>query len=314
MPEHYKEAADYILPLYMNGLSGRMLRAPSTTKRQREILIIYGHHAMLERWWSLVENLRTYGHVTMPDLPGFGGMESFYKIGIKPDIDAYADYLAAFVKLRYKRKRVSLYAISFGFVVVTRMLQRYPELAKKVDLLIAAVGFVHNDDFQWSWRRRFVFRLGSRFFATRPVAIIIRYGALNRPVIKFLTTHLSHSKHRFIEVTQAEFEETLNFEVLLWQANDVRTHWLTTNQFLSLDNTKVHVGLPIIHIVSKGDHYFNNTVVEQHMRQVFMDYQKFTSTSKAHTPHVAADKSATAVMVPPGLRRLLAKKPQQLKV
>lgn len=314
MPESAQGAADYILPLYMNGLTGRMLKAPSTTKKQREILLIYGHHAMLERWWSLVENLRPYGNVTMPDLPGFGGMESFYKIGIKPDIDAYADYLAAFIKLRYKRKRVSIYAISFGFVVVTRMLQLYPELAKKVDLLVSAVGFMKNDDFHWSSRRRFGYRMFTRLLATAPLSLAIRYFFLNKAVIRYLTQHLSHSKHRFIEVTPAEFEQNLNFEVRLWRANDVRTHWLTTGQFFSLDNTKVHVALPVVHIVSRGDHYFNNTTVEQHMRQVFMNYQKFTSTSKAHTPHITADKRAAAVMVPPGLRKLLAKKPNKVKV
>src|SRR4051812_41134485 len=110
---------DFIVPLNMNGLKGRMLYAPTKNKKHnREILVIYGHHAMLERWWGLVENLQAYGNVCMPDLPGFGGMDSLYKIGRKPDFDAYADYLAAFIKLRYKRRRVSIYAISFGFVII----------------------------------------------------------------------------------------------------------------------------------------------------------------------------------------------------
>src|SRR5579864_1785028 len=133
MSDPANDAADYILPLNVNGLHGRMLRAPATTKkyRRREILLIYGHHAMLERWWSLVQNLEKYGNITMPDMPGFGGMESFAKIGTKPTIDAHADYLAAFIKLRYRQKRLTIYAVSYGFIVVTRMLQRYPELAQK---------------------------------------------------------------------------------------------------------------------------------------------------------------------------------------
>src|SRR5438105_4219930 len=98
---------DFIVPLNINGLQGRMLRRPSTTKKSREILLIYGHHAVIERWWGLVENLAQYGNVTVPDLPGFGGMQSFYKINTKPDIDAFADYMAAFIKLRYKQKRVT---------------------------------------------------------------------------------------------------------------------------------------------------------------------------------------------------------------
>jgi hypothetical protein len=188
------------------------------------------------------------------------------------------------------------------------MLQRYPELSGKVDILISSVGFMHKNDFHWSPGKRFLMRLGSRLFATRPVALIIRYGFLNRPVIKTLTQHLSHSKHRFIEVSPDEFERTMDFEVELWQANDVRTHWRTTSQFFSLDNTKTPVALPVWHIVSKNDHYFNNISVEQHMRRVFTGYQRFVSKSKAHTPHITADKKAASVMVPVELRRLLAKK------
>jgi pimeloyl-ACP methyl ester carboxylesterase len=120
-----KDPADYILPLYMNGLSGRMLRYKAAKPKFKEILLIYGHHAMLERYWGLAENLREYGNVTMPDLPGFGGMESFYKLGTEPSIDVIADYLAAFVKMRYRGKRIIIAGVSFGFIVATRMLEKY---------------------------------------------------------------------------------------------------------------------------------------------------------------------------------------------
>ena len=311
MPKLGDNPADYIQPLSINGLDGRMLRVPSTNaQKSREILFIYGHHAMIERWWGLVENLANYGNVTMPDLPGFGGMESFYRINRRPDVDAFAGYLAAFIKLRYRNKKVTIYAVSFGFSVVTRMLQNYPELTNKVELLVSVVGFMHKDDFWWSPRRRFVYRWVTRFFATRPVALIIRYGALNRLVITGLTKTMPNSKHRFIEVTPDEFKQTMDFEIKLWQANDVRTHWLTTSEFFTLDNTKKTVDLPVVHLVSEGDHYFNNINVEQHMRRVFSDYKQFAIKSKAHTPHVTAGKKDMAVMLPAGLRRLLNKKSQ----
>jgi len=299
--------ADYIVPLNMNGLEGRMLRVPApSAKRQREILLIYGHHAMLERWWSLVQNLNEYGAVTMPDLPGFGGMDSFSKIGVSINVDAYADYLAAFVKLRFKRKRVTIMAISFGFVIVTRMLQRYPELTKKVDLLISSVGFMHRDDFLYPRPRRDFYRWATRFFATRPYTVFIRYCLLNRWVLTTLYKELPNSKRRMIEVTPEEFEANMDFEVTIWQANDVRTHWLTTSQFFTLDNCQKPIDLPIIHVASKNDHYFNNEIVKQHMLVVFKRYRRFMMNSKAHTPSILADKKATGVMLPPGLRRLLA--------
>jgi pimeloyl-ACP methyl ester carboxylesterase len=299
--------ADYIVPLNMNNLEGRMMRVPSANDKKREILLIYGHHAMLERWWGLVQNLNEFGAVTMPDLPGFGGMTSFSAIGRKPTIDAYADYLAAFIKLRYKRTRVTVVGISFGFVVVTRMLQRYPELVKKVDALVSIVGFMHRDDFLFSRRQRSVLRRASRVLATRPVAGIIRYGALNRPVIHFFTKRLPNSKKRFIEVSPEEFNNTVDFDVKIWQANDVRTHWLTTSEFLDVDNCTGRIDLPVYHVVSTSEHYFDNEIVKQHMLVVFSSYHRYTARSKAHTPNILADKKTMKVLIPPNLRRILRK-------
>lgn len=286
-----------------------MLHVPAPSKKHsREILLIYGHHAMLERWWSLVQNLNDLGAVTMPDLPGFGGMDSFAKVHIKPDIDAYADYLAAFIKLRFKRKRLTIYAISFGFAVVTRMLQRYPELTKKVDILVSTVGFMHKDDFLFSKTQQTSARYAARLFATRPIAFVIRYLFLNRFIIRTVHSQLPNAKRRMIEVSPEEFESRyIDFETKLWQANDVRTHWLTTSEFLNIDNCQKRVDLPVVHVASKYDHYFDNEIVKQHMLVVFKRYRRFTANSKAHTPNILADKKATGVMVPAGLRRLLAK-------
>lgn len=281
--------------------------APTNPKRQRNIMLVYGHHAMLERWWGLVENLNDYGSVTMPDLPGFGGMDSFYKIGRKPTVDQYADYLAAFVKLRFKRKRMTIVAISFGFVIATRMLQKYPELTKKVNLLVSEVGFVHKDDFVYSERTTAAFRYLTRLFGTRPSAVFIRYFCFNKPVLRLLYTKAPNSKRRMIEVTPDQFEESIDVEVKMWQANDVRTHWVTTSEFFKLDNCVKKIDLPVVHIVSKEDHYFDNETVKQHMLVVFSGYKQYIMLSKAHTPSVIADKQGMSVMVPTGLKRVLAK-------
>lgn len=302
-----QNSADFIVPLNINGLDGRMLHAPAPVKSSREILLIYGHHAMLERWWGLVQNLNEFGVVTMPDLPGFGGMDSFEKIGRRPDIDAFADYLAAFIKLRYRNKRITIVGISFGFLVVTRMLQRYPELNKKVDMLVSVVGFMHRDDFIYGRHQRNFYRRVTRIFATRPVAFMIRYGALNRFILKTLYAKLPNSKRRMIEVTPEEFNDTLEFEVKIWKANDVRTHWLTTSEFLNVDNCTKQIDLPVYHVVSEQDHYFNNDFVKQHMLVVFKGYHGYAARSKAHTPSILADKKAMRVLVPPGLRRVLKK-------
>ncbi len=101
MAKKSPKASDYIVRLNMNGMQGRMLKMPAPTSTSRSFLFIYGHHSSLERWWGVIQDLSQYGAVTMPDLPGFGGMDSFYKIGEKPTIDNYADYVAAFIKMEY---------------------------------------------------------------------------------------------------------------------------------------------------------------------------------------------------------------------
>jgi pimeloyl-ACP methyl ester carboxylesterase len=303
-----KNPPDYIVPLNMNGLEGRMLRVPASGKRDREILLIYGHHAMLERWWGLVENLSEYGAVTMPDLPGFGGMDSFYRIGKKPTIDNYADYLAAFIKLRFRRKRFTIVAISYGFVIVTRMLQKYPDLVKRVDILISLAGFVHKDDFVYSVPRRKFYQYATRFFAAPPCSFLIKHVGINKPWIKLATRLVPHSKRRFVEVSPELFELTMDFEVQLWQVNDARTDWLTRSEFLDVDNCQQRIDLPIYHVISQEDHYFKNEIVKQHMLVVFRKYHQYIARSNAHTPSILADKKQAGVMLPPGLRRVLGSK------
>jgi len=298
---------DFIMPLNMNGLQGRMLHMPAPKNRNREILLIYGHHALLERWWGLAQNLNTYGAVTMPDLPGFGGMDSFRKIGKKPTIDNFADYLAAFIKMQYKRRRVTIVGISFGFVVATRMLQRYPELAKKVDFVVSIVGFMHQEDFALKPWEQFAARNVSRVIGRPGPAFLVRYAFLNSWFIKSMYVHWGRSKRRFAGTPPEVFDEMLDFELRLWQSNDVSTHWTTTAEFMRLDNCKKRVPLPVWHVTSKNDHYFNNIVVEQHMRTVFSDYHQAVADLQAHTPSIVATRKEMGVLVPPALRHALLK-------
>lgn len=303
----FKASAEFIAPLNMNGLQGRMLVVPPSGHKKREILLIYGHHAKLERWWGLVDNLRDYGRVTMPDLPGFGGMESFYKIGQPPTIDNFADYLAAFVRLRYKRRRITIIGISFGFVVATRMLQRYPELAKKVDLLVSIVGFMHADDFLFKPSTQRAMRTVARFLGTRPMSKLVRYTALNGPAIRTIYASLPAGKRRLSTMDPIEEKNTLDFDVELWHINDVSTHWRTTAEFLGLDNCKQPIDLPVWHVGSANDHYFNNDFIEQHMLVVFKDCHTVLIDAKAHTPSILAGKAEMGILLPSKLRRRLSK-------
>ncbi len=305
--QEHKEVADYIHPLNINGLKGRMLRMPPPKGKKREILFIYGHHSSLERWWGAVQDLNRYGGVTVPDLPGFGGMDSFYTLGQKPTYDALADYLASFIKLRYKHKKVTIVGLSLGFVIATRMLQRYPDLAKKVDLLISVVGFSHHDDFAFSKRRVWSYRLGAAFFTHRIPAFFFKNLALNPLVLRTGYAKTNNAQAKFKGKSPEELKTAMDFEINLWHSNDVRTHMYTANQFFKLDNCKAQVNLPVWHIGVKKDQYFDQHLVEQHMRIIYSSFNLTISNADSHGPSVIATAEEAAPMLPAKIRRLLAK-------
>lgn len=298
---------DYIESLYMNGLHGRMLRMPAPAGKNREILWVYGHHSTLERWWGMIQNLNQFGAVTAPDLPGFGGMDSLYKIGQKPDIDALADYLAAFVKLRYKRRRITIVGLSFGFVVVTRMLQRYPDIAKKVDLLVSVVGFSHHQDFTFSKTRMSFYKAATALFAHRAPALLFKNVMIHPFLLRAIYARTHNAKDKFRGADSKKHKELMDFEVYLWHTNDVRTHMFTSLEFLRLDNCKQRVNLPVWHVSVKADRYFDNDVVEQHLNVIFKEVHTAKSHLDSHAPSVIASVEEAAQIIPAKLRRILEK-------
>ncbi len=302
-----RSPADYIVPLNINGLDGRVLHLPAPKGKDKEIMFVYGHHSSLERWWGLMQVLNKYAAVTMPDLPGFGGMDSFYTIGKKPTIDNLADYLAAFVKLRYKRRKVIIAGMSFGFVIATRMLQRYPELTKKVTLLVSIVGFAHHDDFIFSKPRYYSYLYATRIMAHRPFSTIFRYVALHPRVLRTAYARTHNAKRKFAQAKDKdEFKYLMDVEIGLWHDNEVRTYMFTTAEFLKFDNCGSRVDLPVWHVAAKSDHFFDNHLVEQHMRIIFKDFHRVEVDMTTHAPSVIANEKMAAPFIPPKLRRKLA--------
>ncbi len=302
-----KNIDDYIHPLHINGLAGRVLYMPSEGVHDREIIVVYGHHSSLERWWGLAQAFHEYGSVVMPDLPGFGGMDSFYKIGRKATLDEFADYLAAYVRMRCKRRNVSLVGISWGFLVVTRMLQRYPDLSKKVDLLVSAVGFMRYDDFNFSRTRHHLYVTGANIVATPPFYYLMRAIGLNRHTLRLAYAKTHNAKVKFAQANgdQKKFDKMMDMEIVLWHANDVRTHFKTTVEMLTVDNCNKSVDLPVWHCYTENDNYLNNQIVEQQMQIVFNAYRPAQINSAAHAPSVVASKTEAAVLIPPVLRKIL---------
>lgn len=257
----------------MNGLHGRMLHIPakkSTTNRQ--ILFLYGRRASLERYASLADLLAEYGTVSMPDMPGFGGMESFYKLHEKPTIDNLADYLAAFIKLRYKRRRLTIIGISTGFVVATRMLQKYPDIAKKVDLVVSMVGFTRKDDFTYSRTRLLIYRIASQLFRQSAPAWLVQKLVLRGLPLRLHHQLKSRRDPSYKTLSTDDQRQRLQGEIELWRNNDFRTYAQTTLSALQIDLTHKQLPLRVYHLAVDKDKILDNAIVEQHMRIVYKDY------------------------------------------
>ncbi|MDL2342155.1 MAG: alpha/beta hydrolase [Patescibacteria group bacterium] len=298
--------ANYIQPLNINRLEGRVLRMPApNTRRQREILLLYGSHSSLERMFTLATELNRYGPVTMPDWPGFGGMDSLFKIGKKPDVDTMADYLAAFVKLRYRRSRFTIVGMSYGFVVATRMVQRYPELAAKVDFVVSIVGFARHDDFIIK-RRNFIFmRQATRVLKHRAPAMIA--SSFNKgPTVGAIYMLMAKRHVKMKDADAQELKRRIDFEKILWRINDLRTYFYTGDSMLRLDLCDKQTPLSVYHVAVQNDQYFDNKLVEQHLAVIYARVTVIDIKLGAHMPTIVATAKEVAPFIPNKLRRLLA--------
>ena len=310
MPKKIKKPADCIASLVVNGLHGRFLRIPVSKKNKRppsEILLIYGHHSSLERMYAIAESLSRHGNVIMPDLPGFGGMDSFYKIGEKPSLDNMADYLATFIKLKFKNKTLHIGGMSFGFLVVTRMLQKYPEMTKQVAGLVSIVGFLSYRDFKFKKSTYLTIRWLSSICSTRMVAGICKYLVLRPLFIRWAYVVQSKKNPKMKDADKVERDKRIDFEIKLWQCNDIRTYMDTTVTMMLVNLTKIKIGLPVWHITVDTDQYFDGRKVRASMRKVFKKITVYKAKISSHAPTIISNSDEVNSLIPKEIRKELAK-------
>lgn len=293
-----KQTADFIVPINLNGMRGRMLRLPAKRGKKREILLVYPHHSSIERFMGLAEALNDFGGVTMPDIPGFGGMDSFYKVGIKPSLDSFADYLATFIKLRYRNRRFTIVGVSFGFVIITKMLQKYPEIVKKVDLTVSILGFTHRDELNISRSRRHARQITYGFLSRGLPSIFFRNVLLHPTPIRSFYNRKFPGNH-----------EMHDFEVYLWRQNDIRTHMRASLARLTVNNLEKRVELPLHHVYAIQDKGLDNSLVEQHLHVIFGDVHTYPLKSKQAQLTAIPDKRGARVWLPADLKGALRQYP-----
>ncbi len=289
----------------MNGLSGRMLNLPSKNpKYNREILLLCGHHSSIERMDAFIEVFNDYGNVTVPDLPGFGGMEPFYKIGKKPTIDNYADYLAAFIKLRYKRKKFVVIGMSFSVPVFVRMLQKYPQLQDRVEFCVSLSGFVHKEDFRFNKFELGVIKYLVFIFSRKSTSYLVGKVLLKEKVIQtvYKVDYLNR-KNRKSDL--ASIKSRIKLDSRLWAINDFRTAIYTYYEMMSIDLCDVQVKSQIYHLTSEADHFFHKEIVEQHMQIIFKNFHSTKTTQNVHVPAIDAPLDVVKSYIPEEVHKRL---------
>lgn len=298
MSKKFVNPADYITPININGLEGRILRLKAANKHnKKEILVIYGEGSNLERWWGLDCALRQYANITAVDLPGLGGMESFYKIGIKPSIDAFADYLETYIKLRYKKSRFSVFAMGFGFVVATRMLQKNPNIASRVHLVVGVNGFAHHSDLKLR-KKSLPIIFAENLLVSLPLGGIVAKLMVS---LGYLGSY-SPIKRNVKNVDPF----TKKFAADLEKATDIRTQINIRRSLYRLDNCDQRVDLPLWNISLGDTKVLNPSVAEQHLRVVYTRYRQLSSKS-AKVPFIIKDEKTGKKLIPAALRRELKK-------
>ncbi|MGH7241477.1 MAG: alpha/beta fold hydrolase, partial [Candidatus Saccharimonadales bacterium] len=205
MPVKDFDPSTHISNITISQLHGRVLHIPNASKK-REILLIYGLHASIERMACIADYMSRFGAVTVPDLPGFGGMDSFYTIGQEPTFEAMADYMAEFVRQHYGKRQFTIVGLSLGFIVATRMLQKYPELRQQVTMVVSIVGLLSKHDIAYSTKTRASLRAISGFCARKAPSHFIQHVILRRSAIRL--TYLIVEQLLMKKILQRPMEDT----------------------------------------------------------------------------------------------------------
>ena len=295
---------DYVSDLRVGGLKGRCWRAPASDKRvsARAVVAVYGHHSSLERNLGLAQYLRRFGRVVIPDLPGFGGMDSFYAAGRRPTLDSYADYLKTFLDGEPDDGRPAvLVGFSLGFLVITRFLQRHPAYRKRVSSVVSVAGFVKHDCLKFGPARRFCYMLTADVIGTRLGAAAFRRLLLNKWVLRRFYARTYSARRKFAGRSAADRERFLDMEVGLWHLNDPRTWAFTAKQMLTCDLTGERLKLRLLHLDVAGDQFLDAAANLANLKKTYGKVETLKVQLPAHAPSVIASAEEIEAVMPAGM-------------
>jgi hypothetical protein len=222
-------------------------------------------------------------------------MDSFRRVGRKGTIEDYAEYLASFVQLRFKRRRVTIIAIGSGLAMVVRMCQRYPEIAKKVDQIVSVGGWLHHDDWLADKQSQAVAAILAKMLAAPVIgrlagAYWLRAGLFN------LLHQAGEALYQLCSLDPLLAGPTSLPAAERYRQPDAAAQWRLVAEGLQLDACQKRLAIPAYCLVDRLPLLVNNQVAEQHFRVVF----------EAPTFQVVGfSQLAATELLTPKLRRLL---------
>lgn len=291
---------NFIHSIFINGLDGRFIYYPSKQNPKNNILIVYDIDSNIEKWWGLVISLSRFGNVTMMDLPGMGGMDSFYRIKKLPTIDNYGNYLAAFIKLRFRRKRLHLIGIGYGVSIITSMLNQNDDLVRKFISINSINGYTHRDDFVMTKFNKFTTLINYYLFALLPFSSLIKPFTLTNSYLR--EKYVLGISAKNVKEFGIEFLEKFIYD--LEKETDLRTRFYIYKDLLKLDLCKKQFNIPFKQInIGINNSKLANKFVEQHFRIIYRNYSYLPSKLVRKIPLVLNDPKIALKMLPNKLRK-----------
>lgn len=258
--------------------------------------------------YPIASFLRDYGEVSLPDLPGIGGMDSFYRIGLTPTLDTYADYLYTVLKTRGLRKQVDIVAMSFGFLVVTRMLQRHPDSQEWIDNVISFVGFGRSTDFKNIEKKRRTYVPISRIFSTKLGSWMVSTLIFNPLTLRLMFSLFRLFNPKYQHAMKNDRAASERMELDLWQKNDARTRFAIYQLFFTFDLTRHETKLPVrLHdMTTKTDQYLDHRRINESLKLLYANVSSSHANMALHAPSIIGTESEVRAMFSKEVKSILS--------
>jgi|AntRauTorcE11897_2_1112592.scaffolds.fasta_scaffold26105_2 hypothetical protein len=299
--------SEFINAITIDGINGRYAQIPAkSAKNTAQILLLYGHHSSLERMYSTGQYLSRFGTVTILDMPGFGGMDSFYKVGQKPNLDNYANYLTkAIPQIFGSKTQFSTVCMSLSFMMFTRALQLDPQLAKQTKKFIGFVGFLGKSGFRYKPFKHSLFSSLTWLISLPVVTALAKLLLFNKYLLPIWLKLFYLLNPNYKAASKFKQENVQAMEKDLWLKNDLRTHFSTVYMMLNARLPVTPVNQSVINIMVEHDQYFDHQKVAKSMEDIFTSYKPLKANIDAHAPSVVSLEEEVANLMPKSLKKEL---------